>query len=184
VMWARKIEEHYRNAWQAEPQACAFSAGPIHQLPDGFSVLRVPPHGSRTMWTYATRCMSVPGDAKPIELHLFSPHETDEVVELLVATAHFHRTSTRLDIGHSVNFGKPWIGHSECRHGLVSLPYLDGRSLEILHSGSGTLNCYWLIPITSSEVEYKKKHGLDALEAEFDRSGFDYVNPQRRSVVS
>jgi hypothetical protein len=127
--------------------------------------------------------MSVPADGKPIELHMFSPYETNEVVETLVATAHFHRTSTKLDIGHSVNFGKPWIGQSECRYGLVSLPYVDGPDLEIPSSGSRKLNFYWLIPITSSEVEYKKQHGLDALEAEFDRSGFNYVNPQRQPVV-
>jgi hypothetical protein len=182
-MWATKIEEHYRNIWRVKGEACKFSAGPIHQLPHGFSVLRFPPHGSRAMWTYATRCMSLPGDKKPIELHMFSPHETDEVVELLVVTAHFHRTSTRLDLGHSVFFGKPWIDQSECQHGLISLPYIDGPNLEKLHSGSRTLNFYWLIPITRSEVEYKMRHGLDALEAEFDRSGFDYAAPQRRSVV-
>jgi hypothetical protein len=183
MMWATQIERHYRTTWQVAPEACAFSAGPIHQLPHGFSVLKFPPHGARTMWTYATRCMSIPSDERPIELHMSSPCETDEVAELLVVTAHFHRTSTKLDLGHSVFFGKPWIDQSECRYGLVSLPYLDGPNLEMLHSGPRTLNFYWLIPITSSEVEYKTRHGLDALEAEFDRSGFDYVNPQRWSVV-
>src|SRR5262245_42321686 len=76
VRWGTKIDEHYRTTWQAEPEACVFSAGPIHQLSHGFSVLRFPPHGSRTVWTYATRCMSVPDDEKPIELHMFSPRET------------------------------------------------------------------------------------------------------------
>jgi hypothetical protein len=182
-MWLEKIEKHYRKVWGTEPETCEFSAGPIGQLPHGFAVLRFPPHGSRKMWTYATRSMSLPEDAKPIELHIFSPRQTDEVVELLVATAHFHRTSEKLDISHSVNFGKPWIDQSSCEYGLVSLPYLDGPSLEILHVGSRTLNFYWLIPITAAEVEFKKKRGLEALETEFDRSGFDYVNPLRKSAV-
>lgn len=183
MMWSAKIQEHYRNVWRLEPEACEFSAGPLHQLPHEFSVLKFPPHGPRAMWTYATCCMSVPSDEKPIELHMFSPHETDEVVEILFATAHFHRTSTKLDVGHTVNFGKPWIGHSKCRYGLISLPYLDGPDLEILSSGSRMLNFYWLIPITDYEVSYKMRHGVEALEREFDRSGFDYLDPDRRSVV-
>jgi len=183
VMWQTAIENHYADAWKAKPSVCEFAAGPIEQLPNGFAVLKFPPRGDRKMWTYATRCMSLPEDHHPLELHIFSPVETDEVVELLFATAHFHRTSTKLDLGHTVNFGRSWIGRSECDHGLISLPYLDGPNLEKLSVGARTLKFYWLIPITASEVNFKKKNGLEALEAEFDKSGFDYVNPQRKSVV-
>lgn len=183
MTWSQKIEQHYRRIWQVEPQVCEFSAGPISQLPHDFSVLKFPPHDSRAMWTYATSGMSIPEDDKTVELHMFSPWQTDEIVELLFAVCHFHRTSNRLDIGQSINFGKPWIDHSICEYGLISLPYLDGPDLEVLSYGSRRLNFYWLIPITGSEVEYKKQHGLEALEAEFDRSGFDYVDPKRRPVV-
>lgn len=169
--------------WQTAPEVCKFSAGPIHELPHGFEVLKFPPHGARNMWTYATRCMSVPADEKPVELHMFSPWETDEVVELLVVTAHFHHRSTKLDIGHTVNFGRPWIDQSKCQYGLVSLPYLDGPELEILSIGSRQINFYWLIPITKTEMEFKKEHGLDALETEFDSRGLDYVNPARGGVI-
>ncbi|MFD2579737.1 suppressor of fused domain protein [Novosphingobium colocasiae] len=41
---------------------------------------------------------------------------------------------------------------------------------------------YWLIPITSSEVMFKKAYGLEALEIKLDQSGFDYVNPLRKKV--
>jgi len=183
VMWQTNIENHYRDAWNAEPDICRFSAGPIGQLPQGFSILRFSPHGNRKMWTYATRCMSLPEDSKSIELHMFSPHQADEVVELLVATAHFHRTATKLDIGHSVNFGRPWLDESESEYGLVSLPYLDGPELEILSLGSSVVNFYWLIPVTSSEIHFKNERGLESLEVEFDRVGFDYANPQRKSVI-
>ena len=183
MMWQTSIENHYDNIWKSRPKVCEFNAGPIGQLPNGFAVLRFPPCGDRKMWTYATRGMSLPDDDKPLELHVFSPFESDQLVELLVATAHFHRTSTKLDVGHSVNFGRSWIGESECDHGLISLPYLDGPRLENLPIDGQTVKFYWLIPITESEVKFKKKNGLEALEAEFDKSEFDYANPQRRSVV-
>jgi hypothetical protein len=183
VMWQTSIENHYSTVWKTAPELCEFSAGPIGQLPHGFAILRFAPHNGRKMWTYATRCMSLPDDENPVELHMFSPFRTDEMVELLVATAHFHRTSTKLDVGHSVNFGRPWIDGSQCDYGLISLPYLDGPDLEVLSLGSRTVKFYWLIPVTPSEVDFKKRLGLEALEVEFDRSGFDYVNPQRKSVV-
>lgn len=183
MMWQKSIENHYREIWGINAEVCEFSAGPIHELPHGFSVLRFPPHDGRKMWTYATCCMSLPDDNKPIELHIFSPRESDEIVELLVATAHYHRTSTKLDVGHSVNFGKAWVGQSQCEYGLISLPYLDGPKLELLQLGSRSINFYWLIPVSKSEVEFKKKNGLEALEVEFDRSQFDYVNPIREAVI-
>ncbi len=80
--------------------------------------------------------MSQPNDQRPIELHMFSPLEADEVVELLVVTAHYHRTAAPLGPGHTVNFGRPWLDASECKYGLVSLPYLDGPSLEDLEIAS------------------------------------------------
>lgn len=77
------------------------------------------------MWTYATCCMSQPNDPCPLELHLFSSEKSEEPVELLVVTAHYHRTAEKLGLGHSVNFGKPWILNSTCEYGLLSRPYLN-----------------------------------------------------------
>lgn len=183
MSWQTEIERHYRDVWNATPEHCPFSAGPIHELPSDFSVLKFPPHGKRTMWSYATCCMSRPEDALPIELHMFSPRQSDQIVELLVVTAHFHRTGAQLDVGHSVNFGRPWLDQSKCDHGLVSLPYLDGPDLETLALQTKAVKFYWLLPITPSEVQFKKSHGLEALEEEFDLSGFDYLNPSRPSLV-
>jgi hypothetical protein len=135
-----RLDAHYHRVWGTAGTACAFSEGPTYQLPADFRVLRLPPHGGRTVWTYATRGMSQPGEARPIELHMFAPRETTEVVELLFATAHFHRTEAPLDVRHSVHFGKPWLGRSACHYGLVSLPYLDGPELEIFQAGAATVH--------------------------------------------
>jgi len=45
------------------------------------------------------------------------------------------------------------------------------------------IHFYWLIPITKTELEYKKEYGLEALEDKFDTDEFNYLNPNRRSIV-
>lgn len=181
-MWRKAIEDHYRLNW-GEFTACQFLKGPAHELPADFGVLCFAPRESRSVWTYSTCCMAQPGDTRPVELHMFSPRKDDGIIELLFATAHYHRTGANLGLGHSVNFGRPWLDNSVCDHGLVSLPYLDGPALEELNIGVSEVRCYWLLPISASEVEFKKRNGVDALEREFERGGFDYADPLRRSFV-
>jgi len=41
----------------------------------------------------------------------------------------------------------------------------------------------WLVPITDAELELKKRDGVEALETMFEIAAFDYLDPQRRSVV-
>ena len=127
--------------------------------------------------------MSQPDDDAPLELHIFSPKNSGEPVELLVATAHYHRTGATLGLGHTVNFGKAWLDASQCEYGLISLPYLDGPSLENLElSDGGVVKCLWLIPVSKSEVEFKKANGLEALEERFDEAQFNYLDSTRAAV--
>jgi hypothetical protein len=127
--------------------------------------------------------MSSEMDATPIELHMFSPISSSEPVELLVATAHFHKTGARLHLNNTINFGKSWMDDSICVYGLISLPYLDGPKLENMDMCSGRIaKYYWLIPITKAEVDYKITNGIDKLEALFEKYNIDYVNPKRESV--
>jgi hypothetical protein len=183
MTWDDAIRRHYQSAWNIAGSSCPLPAGPIHDLPIGFSILRYEPHGNRSMWTYATCCMSQPADRSPIELHIFSPLASDLIVELLVATAHYHRTGHALDLWHTVNFGRPWLGGSACEHGFISLPYLDGPQLEDLRSGTSSAKCYWLIPVTNAEVRFKAEHGVKALEASFEEASFNYLDPKRPSAV-
>jgi hypothetical protein len=128
--------------------------------------------------------MSQPDDEDRIELHLLtrrSGQVLDELVELLTAVAHYHRTGRRLAVGHSVNFGRPWLPGSACTHGLISLPYLDGPELEWL--AAPAVRFLWLIPVTEAEVSFKKSRGLEALEERFEATAFDYLDPRRPSVV-
>jgi hypothetical protein len=116
---------------------------------------------------------------------MFSPIQTDGHVELLTAVAHYHRTGRLLDLGHTVNFGRPWLDGSACEFGIISLPYLDGPKIEQLHltDGSSVVNCLWLIPITEAERDYKRSDGIASLESRFEESRFDYLDPLRPSVI-
>jgi len=127
--------------------------------------------------------MSQQNDSPPLELHIFSPVESNSHVELLTGIAHYHLTGAYLDVGHTVNFGREWLPKSACDHGLISLPYLDGPKLEWLQLGENRVRFLWLIPITKHELEFKKAHGLKALEDRFEKRQVNYIDPQRQSVV-
>ena len=177
------IKRHYENCWGARSEVADFKEGPSWQLPQGFGVLVFHPNDRRKMWTYATCGMSQQADAVPLELHLFSPVQTGLHAELLTAVAHYHVTGEYLDVGHTVNFGRGWLPISRCDYGLISLPYLDGPTLEWYDGPSRRIRFLWLIPITKSEREFKKLKGLEALEARFGETKFNYLDPSRQSVV-
>lgn len=177
------VTKHYEKVWGCSGRDVEFVRGPLNELPGGFKVLEFEPHDGRSMWTYATCGMSSHENISPIELHMFSPHQSGEPVELLVATAHYHRTGSTLAVGNTVNFGKPWIDTSPCEYGLISLPYLDGPKLENLEPyGKMVVRCLWLVPVTKSEVEFKKENGLEALEERFDETQFNYLDPMREAL--
>lgn len=183
--WALAVERHYEQIWGRPGETCEFKV-PVRregELPEDFQVKQYAPTHDRPEWTYATVGMSQPSDQNGLELHLFSETQSSEIVELLYFTAHFHRTEAWLGLGHSVNFGRPWVRGSGCSFGLVSLPYADGPELENGIVQLKPVSFLWLIPITAAEREFKKRHGLEALEQRFESAGFYPPDPRRRSVV-
>jgi hypothetical protein len=178
-----KIRDHYERCWDAVATVKAWEKGPTKQLTPGFRILVFAPNDRRNMWTYATCGMSQQMDAPPLEIHLFSPTETESHVELLTVIAHYHLTGAYLDVGHTVNFGRPWLDGSKCDHGLISLPYLDGPKLEWLEATERRTQFLWLIPISKKEVNFTKSNGLEALESRFEERQFNYLDPKRASVV-
>jgi hypothetical protein len=129
--------------------------------------------------------MSQPNDESPTELHLFAGSQSVEHVELLTVIAHYNRTGSRINCGDSVNFGRPWIKGATSNFGLISRPYLDGPNLETLKDPDigRLIHCLWLVPITQTEVEYKKLHGTAALEQKLEEAGFNYLDAHRQSVI-
>lgn len=178
---ARRVVAHGKKFW-GEPRLRRMKAGRIGELPDDFCVAEFP-REERDYWTYATVGMSQPEDEAGLEIFLLSPVQSPLHVETLSAIAHYHRTGKPLDLGHTVNFGRPWLPGSRCEYGLLSLPYLEGPKLEYARIAGRDVRFLWLIPITKSEVELKKKHGLEALEARFDEAQFNYLDPNRPAVA-
>ncbi len=184
-MYCEEIKVHYETVWANHCTEARWQHGPVAELPQDFRVLVFPATKARQMWTYATCCMSQPLDEESIELHLFSPILSDRHVELLTVVARYHRTGNRLGLGHTVNFGRPWLPGSSCEYGLISLPYLDGPALENYQPqvAHGIVRFLWLVPITKEERDYKKRYGLESLESRFEETQFDYLDPNRGSVV-
>jgi len=185
LKYANLLRAHYQRVWQRVPTELRWHGGPLDELPRDFSVLEFGPDTRRRMWTYATCGMSVETDENSLEIHLFSPVQATEHVELLTVIAHYHRTAARLGLGHTVNFGRPWLPGSHCSSGLISLPYLDGPDLEFLRHSElkQDVRFLWLIPITVEEVRYKKEHGLGSFENLLETGNVDYVDPLRKSLV-
>jgi hypothetical protein len=178
------VAGHYERVWESSATIKRWTKGPSWEISAEFCVLEFQPTVRRDMWTYATCCMSDPNGPQPLELHLFSPKENVDHVELLTAIAHYHRTGATLGLGHSVNFGRPWFPGSKCSSGLISLPYLDGPNLEWLSlREEKRARFLWLIPVTPEEIALKKAEGLEALEQRMERLGFNYADPLRSSVV-
>ena len=180
------IKKHYLSIWKHDPKIYLWEKGPIERLNYDFKVLEFSPTTQNHMWVYCTSCMSTVSDEHPIELHIFSKERDESLIELLTVVAYYHKNSNKLDLWHTVNFGRGWQDNSMCEYGLISLPYLYGPDLENLYLETDKKKCvkfYWLIPVTKQEVDYKKGHGIEALEQLFEQQSFNYLNPNRKSLV-
>jgi hypothetical protein len=180
------LRGHFEKVWGTVGHRIRLSEGPLWELPPGYCVLKFSPqvkNGQARVWRYVTCGMSQPTDQSHLELFMESPQESQRIVELLNMTAHYHRTGQRLGLAHSVNFGSPWLPDSKCEFGVVCLPYLDGPPLENAHILGTEVRILWLLPITKAELEYKKQHGLGALEEAFEKADFNYMDAARPSVV-
>lgn len=177
------VKDHYETIWKNKARVRKWDRGPMDAIAEDFRVLEFPPNMNRKMWTYATAGLSTIIDDEPIELHLFSSEEDENLVELLTMIGCYHRQTASLGLHHTVNFGRGWRNNSMCRYGFISLPYLDGPDLENLSVKDSVIKFYWLIPINNLELSYKKEYGSDALEDKFEEAGLDYLDPERASVV-
>jgi hypothetical protein len=184
--YTSRLVDHYGKTWGRHAYEARWSKGPTHELPSSFRVLVFGPTRERGLWVYATCGMSDADDKSALELHLLSPSEYSGHIELLTVVAHYHRTGHPLGaVGSTVNFGRPWMPGSNLTHGLISRPYRDGPSLEVLAKDgeNGQVDCEWLLPITKDERDYKKLFGLEKLETLFGKHGLQYADPMRPSVI-
>ena len=169
AFWGTQTAEHFWDKGRPLPHACR--------------ILEYAATESRPYWVYATCGMTPLSEHRALELFLLSPVQSHLHVELLTAIVHYHQTEATLNLGHTVNFGRPWLDQSECSFGLISLPYLFGPKLEHANIAGRPTRLLWLLPITAEEKRFKVQAGVDALEQAFESHYFNYLDPLRKPVV-
>jgi hypothetical protein len=156
--------------------------GPMAEDED-FFVMRYAPGPKSDLWTYCSVAAPIPpGTTQHIEFFLLSPRADARAVELVTLAALYHRTET-LGAFHMLPIGEPWLDGASCDCFLVSFPYTFGPALERLDCEGITARFLWLLPITSSEREFAKANGVDALEERFDKMRVEYWDLTRKSVA-
>ena len=169
-------------------EVSAFDEGPITERVPGFAEICVPPDASTPLCVYVSCGV---WDAVHIEEHglefcLIAPERDHRHALIVAMNAYYHANpdeSFRLDVGHTVPLGEPWVPGSSLDHLLVSQPYPYGPDFEMCHWEQGHARILWLLPITESERDFKGEHGLEALEQRFDDTGLRYWDAGRSAVV-
>jgi hypothetical protein len=182
----RTVADHCRRFFDGH--ACSewtWDLGPIKELAPFFKVLRFTPGPLSPMWTSISLGASLLGrpNSTRLEFVLETQFETPRSIELLAMVAHYHHME-HLGLHHTLPIGEPWQKDASCDHFLVSLPYAFGPKLEVCClSGESHVQLLSLMPITNAELEFKKEHGVEALEQKFDEHAISYADPRRASVV-
>jgi hypothetical protein len=170
-----------------EVQTFAWTFGPIEERIPGFRVARVAPGPRANLWSYVSlgcwRTTQVEGHG--LEFVIAAADDDPRFVELSAINAYYHAgpSSQRLDIGHTVPIGEPWLPGSACDHLVVSLPYPYGPEFEMCDWEVGHARILWLLPITEAERDFKAANGLEALEQRLEAARIDFWDPARPSTV-
>jgi hypothetical protein len=179
-----KLRQHYETYFGLVGKKMMLDKGPREKLHSEFYVLEFTPNQKHNMFCYCTVGMSVDRLADDaIELVVYASKSDNALVELLTVCASYHRNFLPLNIHHTVNIGQPWLDDSKCDHAFISLPYLDGEKLELFNFEGRETHCYWLIPITKEERDYKIENGCEVLEQLFEEKQLDYLNPNRACLL-
>lgn len=185
----RAVLEHVRSTFDGHSvDVVTWPIGPMESRVPGFAIARVAP-GPRLpgLWGYVSLgCWGATHDhGHGLEFILLGPSDDARLIELATINAYYHcgPVEQRLDVGHSVPIGEPWLPGSECDHLLISLPYPIGAEFEVCVWDGGHARILWALPITEGERNFKREHGLELLEQQFDDVALKYWVVDRSSVV-
>lgn len=161
--------------------------GPIQSTVPGFCVCRVRPLHNDDPWVYVSVGASeiATGLDYAVEFLLLAPDEDAQHVETLSIVTYYHATTgVKLDVGRVIDIGRPWIEGSVCDRLLVSLPYPYGPMLEWFMQGSRqSIRFLWLLPISPTEAQFARIHGVEILEQRFDDAAINAIDPRRPTVA-
>lgn len=160
-------------------------AGVEERLP-GFRVLRVAPAEAGRPWLYATcgSARSAAGGEDGAEYVLLAPTDDPVLVEMLATLAVVNADAEqKLGVGSIIALGRPWIAGSWANHLLVLPPYPFGPGFEIYEDGDRRAVVLWLVPILTSEAQYAREHGHEALERIIETRRANVAEAGRAPVV-
>ena len=113
-------------------------------------MLRVAPATPADVWTYVSvGGWAAMGGDFGLEFVICTASAEDRAVELLAMTV-FYNHGGKLNVGHTLPIGEPWLPGSGCDQLLVCVPYPFGPDLQTCHVGDLHVEFLWLLPITES----------------------------------
>jgi len=140
----------------------------------------------RAPWLYATAGASRDPmeDGYGLELLLCAPRADRLAAKLVAMVANLHGDPRYpLSLGQVLDIGHPWLPGASADHLLVALPGIFEPELEWLSDRERTARFAWLVPITKSEADFAKGHGLDALQERLGAAQADVAALVRASAV-
>ena len=120
-----------------------------------------------------------------VEFVIASSTQDARMVHRLEVNSFYHcgPPDQRLDLGHRVPIGEPWVPGATVDATLVSLPYPYGDELEHVHWHDRHARLLWLMPIAQSELEFARRQGNERLEELFETNHVEPMDLFRASVV-
>lgn len=179
------LETHVRRFFKDHIcSAHTWKSGPIIEVTPDFKVLEIAPGPRIGLWSYVSiGAWEVNHSGYPRQEFILATQEKHDCqIEYLAMIAHYH-LKEKLNVGHTVPLGKPWLPDSPLDHLLVSIPYPYGPELEIFDIEALQLHFRWLLPIYDTERAFRHKKGLEELEKLFDDEAVEFWDDKRLSVV-
>ena len=184
---AEAVESHVRAFFQGHSvEVVDHAPGPQRRaVVPGLRVLVAGPGPRGNSWAYVTAgCWAATEkDGHGLEFVMTAPVRDQRFIDLVAMIASYHGGGHRLDLEHSMPIGEPWVPGSTCDHLLISLPYLHGPGLEHCPVPGGHARILWTLPVTPAEIEFRRRHGHEALEQLFDEAGIIPTDPFRASAA-
>lgn len=187
VQAAQAVESHVRAYFEGHlVEAVDYDPGEARRavLPD-LRILVAGPGPRSDTWAYVTAgCWAATAeDGHGLEFVMTAHVRDQRFIDLMAMIAYYHCGGHRLDLEHSMPIGEPWVPGSTCDHLLISLPYLHGPALEHCPIPGGHARILWTLPVTSTEIAFRRHHGHEALERLFDAAHIIPTDPFRPSVI-
>ncbi|TWF89879.1 suppressor of fused domain protein [Streptomyces capillispiralis] len=187
LLAAEAVESHVRVFFEGHSvEVVDYDLGPARrQVAPDLRILVVGPGPRSDGWAYVTAgCWAArEKDGRGLEFVMTAHVRDRRFIDLMAMIAHYHCGGHQLDLEHSMPIGEPWVPGSTCDHLLISLPYLHGPDLEHCPLPGGHARILWTLPVTTAEIEFRRRHGHEALEQLFDEAQIIPTDPFRASVA-